>query len=251
METDVFENLDTSSLLILELRNREKVEWCGLDLATQQTVWQGALSDTNWWTGSIGCYNGLLLLHQYQNQEQPAPKGLLAVNARTGKTVWQLDGCSFSKTDGQCLQTLRRGATGEPQQEWWNLADGEKRLEEPTFFDAQTAAWSLPVAYSENNFHYSFLSHFIEQQTGQKAVKTINYAEISGCVVLFYYFYDSNFDTLPRSLLVIDSTKKVVWHEISSSSSDSTFSGQFFYNQNQMVSLRSEQELLVLNFSKS
>ena len=251
VETDVFGAISTDNLMVLELRNREKVEWCGIDLNTQKTLWQGTLPDTNWWTSSIGCYNSLLLLHQYQNNEQPAPKGLLAIDAQTGRTIWQLNNCAFAKTDGQFLQTLRPNAAGEQIKEWWILETSEQLPNEPTFAEAQTAAWALPVAYTENNFHYSFLRDFIEQQTGQKAVKTINYAEIEGCVVLFYYFYDTISDTLPRSLLVINSMKKVIWHEISSSSSDSAFSGQFLYTQNQMVFLRSAQELLVLNFSKS
>lgn len=238
------------SLLVVELRNREDVVWAGLNTSTQQLIWQHTFEQTDWWTSTIGCYNGTLLLHRYASNEQPAPKGLLAVNAANGHVRWELNQLSFVQTDGSFLQTAQQNAAQMLTYQWHILANGEKLPEMPATWTAPApdSAWSDSILYPPNNVYYSFLSNFVSKKTGQNPVQTINYAEINACIVLLYYFYPQDSNTLSRSLLILDSKKTVLWHEISSSFGDSTSFGGFIHGQNQVIYLRSELELLVLNF---
>ncbi|TAH08283.1 MAG: DUF4905 domain-containing protein [Runella slithyformis] len=250
---NILADASVPTLLVLELRNRDQVAWANLNLSTGRLIWQHTIETTDWWTGSLGCYNGILLLHRYANAEQPAPTGLLAVNADDGKVRWELKKAVFVQTDGHFMQIAQRNAAQEPAYEWRQLTDAQPIVEPPQNWIApnQDSTWLTSISYAPTNQYYDFLSHFIANKTGQQPVQIINYAEIDGCIVLLYYFYSPNSITLSQSLLVIDSTKKILWHEISSNLGDSTTLGGFMHNQNQVIYRRSELELLVLNFSKS
>lgn len=253
MLSDTLAAPSESHLLIVELRNREQVVLVGLNLNTQQQIWEQTLQPTDWWASTIGCYNGTLLLHRYASNEQPAPKGLLAINAANGQIIWELNQSSFVQTDGYFLQTAQQNSAQTLTYEWYTLANGKKLPEMPANWaePARVSAWSDPILYAPSNVYYSFLSNFILKKTGQNPVQTINYAEINACIILLYYFYSRDFNTLSRSLLIVDSKKSVLWHEISNDFGDSTSFGGFIHGQNQMIYLRSELELLVLNFKKS
>jgi Domain of unknown function (DUF4905) len=251
----ISENLlapDAPHLLLLELRNQQEVAWAACHLDTGQTLWQHTPAQTNWWTSMVGCYNGTLLLHRYASTEQPAPNGILALEAHNGNLRWEHSEGVFVQTNGQLLQTVRRNAAQNATYEWWQLWDGKKEANTPENqpHTNPNHTLSTSLVYAPDNQYHDFLSKFIQKTTGQQALQTINYAEIGSCIAFLYYFYPQNSITLSRSLLVINTAKEVLWHEISSNIGNSTEFDGFMYDHGQILYLRSEYELTVLKLSK-
>jgi len=81
---------ELSETLCVEVRNNEekKVHFASLDLSNGETFFNSLATPERWLTGIETVYNGVLLLHFYQSETGPTHKGLLAIDAVTGKTLW-------------------------------------------------------------------------------------------------------------------------------------------------------------------
>jgi hypothetical protein len=71
-----------SNTLFVEIRDNEEKKVCfgSVDLKTG--------TPERWLTGIETAYNGVLVIHYYQSETGPAHKGLLAIDAFTGDTLW-------------------------------------------------------------------------------------------------------------------------------------------------------------------
>ncbi len=88
---------EITETIFVEVRNSEekKVHFGAINLLSGETLFKGLTTDERWLTGIEAAYDGVLLLHFYQSETGPAHKGLLAVDAFTGKTLWSNYAYSF------------------------------------------------------------------------------------------------------------------------------------------------------------
>lgn len=79
-----------SNLLFAEVRNKQEhqVSFTSIDLNTGKINFTNLKAEERWYTGLEGACNGMLFLHGYDSPSSPAHKGIIAVDAATGKTVW-------------------------------------------------------------------------------------------------------------------------------------------------------------------
>lgn len=79
-----------TATLFAEVRNESerKVSFASIDLENSKTNFKHLVTEEEWLTGMEIGYDGVLLLHQYQSAQSPAHKGLIAVDGRTGETLW-------------------------------------------------------------------------------------------------------------------------------------------------------------------
>ncbi|WP_428658750.1 DUF4905 domain-containing protein [Runella sp.] len=240
----------TKQLLILELRDKNQLKWCVFDCETCSLLWEKTFSETTWWTGAIGFYSGILLLHEYSGSDQPAPKKLFAINALTGEVNWVVEGSKFEQTDGINLQTSRLRPESAPIIEQRLLSTGLTADFPVVVTKIPVAQWQSPLVYDEPNQYYSVICRFIEKITGNTPEKAINYGEISGHVLFFYYFYSANAITLSRSLLVVNSTKTVLLHDTIHSEVESAAFGEYLYDNHHVVFLRKVDEITVIKLPR-
>jgi hypothetical protein len=83
--------------IFLEIRDSEekKVHFAAINLLNNKTLFKNLTTPERWLTGIEATYGGVLLLHFYQSETGPAHKGLLAVDAASGKTLWSNYSYSF------------------------------------------------------------------------------------------------------------------------------------------------------------
>jgi hypothetical protein len=240
----------SQNLIVLELRDKTTVEWCALHVETGEVIWKHAVVDTDWWAGLIGFYAGKLLLHAYTGSEQPAPKQLLVVDALSGNMSWTLSGCKFEGTDGITIQTSRISSEQSLISEHWALADGNptkssflQPIQESTF-------WKFPVIHEETSPYYSVIRQFIQKITNKTPQKAINYGEIAGHLLFFNYLYPANAITLSRSILVVNSTRTVLWNETIDSDMSRAVFDECFYSEHHIIYLKKSDELVVLKLPR-
>jgi len=79
-----------SHTLFAEVRNHDdrRVNFTAIDLNTGRTLFKDKAIDEQWLTGIETAYNGIILLHFYQTTNAPTHKGLMALEALTGNTLW-------------------------------------------------------------------------------------------------------------------------------------------------------------------
>ncbi len=240
----------THSLLVLELRDKTKVEWCAVDTDACQILWQRSLGETDWWTSLIGFYAGKILLHTYENSQQPAPKQLLVVDVFSGEINWRLDGCKFEQTDGTTLQISRLQPEKMAILEYWTLANGQNIPPKGMSNVRESPRWKFPILYQEMNPYYSAVKSFIQKITNKIPQKAVNYGEIAGHILFFQYLYPANAVTLSRSILVVNSAKTVLLDETIDSDVNGAEFGECFYNEHHIIYLKKLQELVVLKLPR-
>ncbi len=81
---------ELTDTLFLETRDHtnKKVLFHAIDLATGDILFKDLPTPERWLTGIEAAYDGVLLLHFYQNETGPTHKGLMAIEGKTGTTLW-------------------------------------------------------------------------------------------------------------------------------------------------------------------
>jgi hypothetical protein len=81
---------ELTDTIVLELRNNEdrKVAFGSISLQSGELFFKDLSIPERWLTGMEAAYNGVLLLHYYESETGPVHKGLLAIDAFTGETLW-------------------------------------------------------------------------------------------------------------------------------------------------------------------
>jgi hypothetical protein len=67
----------------------KRVSFASISLESGKTWFEDLQTEDRWLTGMEAAYDGVLLLHNYQSEGGPAHKGLVALDALTGKALWQ------------------------------------------------------------------------------------------------------------------------------------------------------------------
>jgi hypothetical protein len=81
---------ELSDTIFVEIRDHDekKVNFGSIDLSSGQINFKVLTTPERWLTGIEAAYNGVLLLHYYQTETGPTHKGLMAVDAISGETLW-------------------------------------------------------------------------------------------------------------------------------------------------------------------
>jgi hypothetical protein len=79
-----------SNTLFAEIRNVEdrRVTFAAISLIDGKTHFKDHTVDERWLTGIETAYGGVLLVHYYESASSPAHKGLAAIEANTGRLLW-------------------------------------------------------------------------------------------------------------------------------------------------------------------
>ena len=210
---DTGSSTTSNKLLLLELRDKNQVQWAILDTQQMEILWQRDLAD--WWWSVVAFENNKIHLHQYDDAEQFVPKKRLTINASTG-IIEQQNTYQYS------------------------IKDPVKNIH-----------WKTSIAYEEDNPYYSKICEFIVHYTSQNPHKTINYGEYFGNIIVVYYFYNSNTFTLSRSILVVHKSKYLHLHQIIPLDVDGGILNEFLYDSNNIIYLHKPNEISVLKWSKS
>lgn len=204
--------VDTQSLLVLELRTQHQVQWCLVDTQQERVIWQQGFAEADWWTSAVKLQQGKLILHHYDNPEQlmPQKKSMIDVTV--------------------------------PQPSLENIVT--------ELFLPSTSAWHTSITHTPESPYYQILCSFIEKTVGVKPIFDINYSEMFGNILAVHYFYHSNAFTLSRSILVINSSKTNLLHQMIDENAEENAFDEYIYDEKCIVCLRKQYELVILKWLK-
>ena len=198
-------------LPIWQIRFDEKTGWLAIETRDADTL-QNAfyvvdsrtgkfiISDykpkAGWWSGLEDIYSGCLYLHQSNNQQYGQHEGIMALNAGTGKKLWELPFYSFYglATDYLLAKELNQETnelvrldygTGTRIAGSLPLTEAKAAL---NFFQAQRQQLSrVPSHYPENNEFFPELQLFLQNTTNPEAALAIDYLETNRYFVMGFY----------------------------------------------------------------
>jgi len=81
---------ELSENIFIETRNEQdkQVSFSSINLSTGHVNFKALTTPERWLTGIEAAYDGVLLLHNYQSEKSPLHKGIIAIDAITGETLW-------------------------------------------------------------------------------------------------------------------------------------------------------------------
>jgi len=81
---------ELSETLFIEVRNNEdkQVSFAAISLVDGEVFFKDITTPERWLTGIEAAYNGVLFLHNYQSEAGPTHRGIIAIDGRSGDTLW-------------------------------------------------------------------------------------------------------------------------------------------------------------------
>ena len=198
-----------AQMIIVETRNKatKSVRWTAIDGVSGAVVWQRQAAD--WWESLANCQRGLVVIKQFSDATQPAPRGTFMLSAADGTT--------------------------------------SEAAQIPIATTAAQHFFKFPAAYTAESTHFEEMARFVCDQTKNKPVETIEYAELNGHVVLTFYYRTDN--ELNQAILVVDKNGKTVLSEPLANNLVGLTPVSFLISDKNLYFVKNKSEFVVLGFN--
>jgi outer membrane protein assembly factor BamB len=231
---------EISSTLFVELRNSEekKVAFGSVNLITSNINFTNITTPERWLTGIEAAYDGVLLVHNYQSETGPVHKGLIAIDAITGQSLWSNYTLAFDhlSVNGPIVYNaqiqppklfLADIKTGQTKRSYEPVIDTglNNNIISPQLIPADfLKELTLPV------IPYANTAHFMEHNTFR--------------IVSLHTFFQ---EQLKQHLYIINSEGTVVYQDLLNSDIQKLQPEAFVVHKNSLIYLKNRSELIVLN----
>ena len=227
-----------SSTVFAEVRNIEEktVSFASVNLLTGKINFKNLTTPERWLTGIDAAYDGVLLIHNYQSENSPVHKGLIAIDAVSGETIWSnytyaFDHLSVNGPIVHNLQMLPKKLlltdikTGMVARPYLPEVDKEfiSNIILPKVLPVSTLDQQLEIEPYGNNIHYLEFNNFR--------------------IVSLHSFVAG---ILRQHLYIIDDLQ-VVYEDILNTDIQKIQPEAFILHNNRLVYIKNRSELKVLN----
>jgi len=233
---------EISDTLFVEVRDgdEKKVRFGAVSLSTGQVYFKDLQTSERWLTGIEAAYDGVLLLHNYQTEAGPAHKGLEAIDAITGKTLWSNYNYAFDhlSVNGPIVYDSRI----HPRKLF--LADiktgATTRIYEPSVYMELKNNVVLPILTTAdqipNTSHHS-------QLTTHPYGNTLHYLEYNNLRIVSLHALRGG--QLTQSLYIMDGVDKV-YEDLLNTDIQKIQPEAFIMHKNRLIYIKNKSELKVL-----
>lgn len=240
---------EISDTIFVEVRDSEekRVHFGAVNLASSQVYFKDLQTSERWLTGIEAAYDGVLLLHNYQTESGPAHRGLEAIDANTGKTLWSNYTYAFDhlSVKGPIVYDTRI----QPRKLF--LADiktgATTRIYEPSVYMELKNNIVLPMVTTPETIHDIGTTHHSPLTAHLLPVhpfgNTIHYLEYNNFRIVSLHALRRG--QLTQSLYIIDGVDKV-YDDLLNIDIQKIQPEAFIMHKNRLVYIKNRSELKVL-----
>jgi len=240
---------EISDTLFVEVRDgdEKKVRFGAVSLSTGQVYFKDLQTSERWLTGIEAAYDGVLLLHNYQTEAGPTHKGLEAVDAATGKTLWSNYNYAFDhlSVNGPIVYDSRI----HPRKLF--LADiktgATTRIYEPSVYMELKNNVVLPMLTTPEAIHQISTAHHPiaigSPLTTHPYGNTIHYLEYNNFRIVSLHALRGG--QLTQSLYIMDGVDKV-YEDLLNTDIQKIQPEAFIMHKNRLIYIKNKSELKVL-----
>jgi outer membrane protein assembly factor BamB len=231
---------DTSGNLLVELRNTQEKQTAfgSVNLLTGKVNFTDVNPPERWLTGMEAAYDGVLLIHHYESATGPVHKGLIAIDAVTGNTLWSnytlaFDHLSINGPIVYNAQLLPHKLFLADMKTGANLRAYEPVIDLPPtnyIIGAQLMPASLLPGLTLPHEPYTNTVHYIEHNTYR--------------IVSLHTFFQ---EKLKQHLYIINNEGAVVYQDLLNSDIQKLQPEAFVVHKNNLIYLKERSVLVVLN----
>ena len=231
---------DISNNLLVELRNTQEKQTAfgSVNLLTGKANFTNVNTPERWLTGMEAAYDGVLLLHHYESATGPVHKGLVAIDAVTGNTLWSNYTLAFDRlsVNGPIVYNaqlhppklfvadMKTGANLRAHEPVIDLPPPSYITSAPLMPASFLPALTLPYQPYTNTVHY------IEHNTYR--------------IVSLHTFFQ---EKLKQHLYIINNEGAIVYQDLLNSDIQKMQPEAFVIHKNNLIYLKERSVLVVLN----
>ncbi len=233
--------------LLLEIRQeiRHQVSFALLDLKEDHLVWKEVTFEEPWWIGATATDGKTLVLHIFEDTQNPEAKRFIAVDIKSRKTIWQSATfqviaireewlLGYEKQDDQRLYQL------VSMKDQSSTAVSEEERER--LLEAENKNLRFPFHYTETHPYFDTVKQFIIQYTHTTPVRGCEYLEQQDLILMSYYIHESQ--ALANYLLVIDQEGRLCLQEKLDQALTQIGLGTFFTTDDHLVLIKEKSQLI-------
>ncbi|EMR02699.1 DUF4905 domain-containing protein [Cesiribacter andamanensis] len=209
--------------LALEVRsNLQDVHFAYLCPAQDKVIFEGLALEGGILTSLLACHDGILLLQQYQELENPGSATVLALDSRQQEVRWAVQ--NYRPLFFTPTESIGKSGGGEENEESWvalKLQSGASRilaqaelaqlLAEQQGLKQQEQERYLPAAYLEGEEHFKSVAQFLQLYLQMNAQNSCEYLHVFDKIVISFYTADG--ELLQNHLAVFDLEGTLLLHQ--------------------------------------
>lgn len=239
---------------VVELRDTtaHEVRYIIIDLTTKHSFKQDLLIEDAWWTGITAFQEDKLVIHRFQDSENPAIKDFYILDLKTKRICWQSESIVFVKIHSNKIYGYEKTAENKKNHKIISLEDHSEKTVERIEFDrkikqiteaqGKNKAFMYPFYYPEDHAYFATVVAFLSQFLHIHPVKGCEYLEHQRAILISYYIYEEK--SLANYLLVIDKAQKILLHDKIGSQLEGIGTDTFFVVKNRLIFIKEKHQLI-------
>ncbi len=236
--------------LYLELRNEEahRVSFAAYDLEVKKLLRDDLQFTEDWWVGMSAADNNLLVLHTFEDNENPAIKSFFAIDNRTQEVIWQDSELQVMDVRGESLFGFVRKDGNIHYKSFPVETNSQQNLSLEEVEHAIAADFAenkyirQPFHDMEEDAHFETVSRFVQHHLKCWPLQACEYLEHEGLISISYYVEEGK--ALANYLLVVDTEGELLLHEKLDDQLSHIGLGTFMLVREQLIFIKQKRELL-------
>ncbi|MCL5035087.1 MAG: DUF4905 domain-containing protein [Bacteroidetes bacterium] len=255
--------LPGQGVLAVELRDTDnkETEFAALDITTGSPLWQNLQFEERWWITVNKFHRDVLLLQQFVKPDMPTPGKIFAVDAMTGKVLWQNDELALVNVVDDLVYGLRSTFTSE-EIVGVNWRTGESAVtfsaDDPRTQEINVALtreeYMLPVSLEELEDNPLSATPPVRVEAFPSEAKTPSLIETGADRRIIGYHLDAGTDekgvhVYESHIKIIDRGGKVHFEDTTDRGVYTTLQDFYFVVDNILLYVRNSNEIVAVNLS--
>lgn len=233
--------------LFLEIRNEDKhqVSFAAVDLESDRLIWKDITFEEPWWVGATATDGRTLVLHIYQDSQNPQYKSYFAVDVASQREIWQSGTFQVLGMEGESILGY------EKQKDFleYKLISAKDKTEKSlskeeveSLLSRENKNLHYPFHYTETQPYFETIKQFVIQYTNTKPVRGCEYLEHQNLILISYYIHERS--ALANYLLVVDTEGQLYLQEVLDKNLSHIGLGTFFIANDKLVLVKEKNQLI-------
>ena len=224
------------------------MSFAAYNLQARQLLWKELKLAEEWWAGMSAADGDVLVLHTFDDSENPEVKSFFAINNATQEVIWEGSELQVMEVyQGQLYGFVRKNEVTSYKRVSLET-NGEKNLSlkelEHSLQDVfgENKYIRQPFHYSEEDAYFSTVSRFVQHYLNRRPVRSCEYLDAEGLIFISYYIEEDR--ALANYLLVVDTEGELLLHEKLDDQLSHPGLGTFMIIRDQLIFIKQKKELL-------
>lgn len=236
--------------LYLELRDEEahQVSFAAYRLVEKKLIWQNLSFDENWWVGMSAADQDVLLLHTFEDTDNPDKKAYFAIHSGNCQTIWKSKHLQVLGIRNQQIYGYEN-KDDDIFYKCYSIQDNKEKtlstedaLAELQKVSVENKYIRQPFHYTEDEAYFETVRKFVLEYLNQQPLRGCEYLEYQQLIFISYYIQENK--ALANYLLVVDEEGTLQLHEKMDDQLSHIGWGTFMIIRDQLIFIKRKRELV-------